>query len=719
MEGEKQKSENDAVEAKLLADAIKELNISKRNVALYSRDHPLTKESIERAFRYLQKLFESKGNIALGIAKDTLMLDGAVLDKKNPALKEFAMSLHSKGIAAITLHTTLTIEELFSFHELIMEKHTPLGPALLELAEKKGLKDIKFSPMDLSKLKFVEGVTRKDGADSTFWEDYVSGLLEGRLADEEMDTIIDNVSSEKIAGVINERIRGDGSEAACDSVIHSYLGRRGGEDRKPELFGKFLSMVDNLTAELKQRFLTRSFTAPFMDADGVEKLLGELTFNDIDRMMKVFSEQSSLLPERLKTLVDKLRTSKTDISVEIRGGGISYVDDIEIDERVLQLLKEEPDSAIGDKRYHEELKKMTENPRVRNDNMARQLEDECASEIIDRTASKIMFELLKVDSNSKEEYHQLLSSLIDLANGFIETGRFSEISEIYTTILSHSLTGTFKEEASEMIEDFFGSRTFLLKLIDAFRVWGRFNVEEVADLSRILKNSIITPLLDALAKEENTSIRRFFLDLLCRIGGDVASQAAKRLDDERWHVARNMIYLVRECNGTEYISRIRQLAKHPDEKIAMEAVKTLLHFRTADSISHIRLYLHSKNPFLREQAARLAGAYRIKEAVSFLIELLEKKDLLGADSYCKVIAVKALAEIGEPSALKILHKICDSHTLLHKAEHDKLKIEIFRSLHNYPIQDVKPLLESGLKSKIKDIKFISERLLKSVGEKRD
>ncbi|HXX54006.1 MAG TPA: hypothetical protein VEI28_05490, partial [Thermodesulfovibrionales bacterium] len=150
-----ERSQNPAVDARLLSDAIKELNISKRNVALYSRDHPLTKESIGKAFGFLQKLFGSKGNIALGIAKDTIMLDGAVMDKKNPALKEFAMSLHSKGIAAITLCTSLTIEELCIFHELMTEKDTPVGSALLELAEKKGLKDIQFSPLDLSQLKFV------------------------------------------------------------------------------------------------------------------------------------------------------------------------------------------------------------------------------------------------------------------------------------------------------------------------------------------------------------------------------------------------------------------------------------------------------------------------------------------------------------------------------------------------------------------------------------
>jgi hypothetical protein len=93
MEEEKQeKSAIDVADVRLLCDAIKELNISKRRVGLYPGDHPVTKESIGKAFLFLHNLFASKGNITLGIARDTLMINNTVLDKKNPALKEFALS---------------------------------------------------------------------------------------------------------------------------------------------------------------------------------------------------------------------------------------------------------------------------------------------------------------------------------------------------------------------------------------------------------------------------------------------------------------------------------------------------------------------------------------------------------------------------------------------------------------------------------------------------
>lgn len=715
MEEEKQeKAAIDVAELRLLCDAVKELNISKRRVGMYPSDHPVTKASIGKAFLFLQSLFASKGNITLGIARDALLINNTVLDKKNPVLKEFALTLHSKGIAAITLFTTLTLEELFSFQELITEKDTPVGPSLIEFAEKRGLRNIRLSPLDLSKFKVVEG-RRKDGSAGTFWEDYISGLMEGRIAGDDMDDIVATVSPEEIAHHINESVSGETSEKACDTVIHSYLERKDPEDRRAAFFGKFFSMVDNLTPELKKQFLTRSFAASSLHADEVERLLSDIGFDDIDRMMKVFVEQSSLLPEGLKNLVDKLKLSKVEVFEKIPGSGISYVDDIKVDEEIIKSFEEDHDREFVGNDYRTELKKMLEVPKIRNIKLTQELEEACKGEIVDRTVSEIMFELLNLESNSKEDYQKLLTSLTGFINGFIETGRFSEIAAIYNNIYSHSLTGTFREEASGMIKNFFRSRMFLLSLIDAFKVWGKYNREGAINLSRIFKKDIITPLFDLLSDEKSAADRRFFLDLLCGLGSDVTAEAAKRLEDERWYIIRNMIYLVREGDGSKFISRIRQFTKHPDERVVLEAVKTLLHFKTPDSISYIKLYLNSKDPLLREQAVRLAGTYRMKEAVPYLIALLGKVDLFGAESYYKISVVKALGEIGDPVALQLLNNIYHSQTLMYRTELENLKIEIFKSLHNYPFQDVKQLLERGLKSKIREIASLSEKLLKSSG----
>jgi hypothetical protein len=43
------------IDARLLSDAIIELNISRRNVAIYPQDHPSADRSLSRAFDFMQR----------------------------------------------------------------------------------------------------------------------------------------------------------------------------------------------------------------------------------------------------------------------------------------------------------------------------------------------------------------------------------------------------------------------------------------------------------------------------------------------------------------------------------------------------------------------------------------------------------------------------------------------------------------------------------------
>jgi len=109
--------------------------------------------------------------------------------------------------------------------------------------------------------------------------------------------------------------------------------------------------------------------------------------------------------------------------------------------------------------------------------------------------------------------------------------------------------------------------------------------------------------------------------------------------------------------------------------------------------------------------------YRVKEAVPYLLEILEKKGLFGTEWYYKISVVKALGDIGDPRALDTLTRLYQSKTMLYKSAMEELKIEIFKSLSNYPPAAVKSLLEQGLTSKEKEIKAISEKLLKHKGNR--
>lgn len=716
---EEKKQEKLPIDAKLLSEAVIELNISRRSVGLYPPEHPIAKESINRAFELLNKLFELRNSITLGIAKDTLVIDEYTLDSKNPVFSEFALSLHDKGIAAITFYSGLEAVELVSLHKLITMHEGPTGKALLDTEETKSLRHIKLNLVDLSSFSFVKDSFKPGALEPKLWEDYVYGLLQGRLADKEADSVILSIPPEQIAAIINSHVSEDASDETYDSVISTYLRRKGRLRLSKDTFDRFLLFIYNLSPELKSQFLKRALSQPPSESAEIEKILAELKEEDIQTMLEVFKERSSIIPESLMNIINKLGNIKADgkFISGLTGKAGSLADDIEIDESIVRLLEDSSDAFVSDL-YKKDLETMLKGFQADGSPLAEALQQDCSEKVVDLTLSETMLELLESDFIDSTGYLNLLTKLSELSNAFLETGRFQELSFIYNTIYSHSLSGRFKVEASSMVDHFFRSEQFISRLLDAIKFWGRNDREGAVNIARGLKYHIINPMLDALSIESDPSVRKFLLYVISTFGSDIIPEALRRLNDERWYVVRNMIYLFRECGGKRYqkphLDHIRRLARDKNQKISIEAVKTMLEFGTPDAPSYLKHYLRSKDFDLRQQAIMLSGVYKVSDVVPYLIELLEKKDIFGAELYYKIPVVKALAEIGNPKAIDPLKRLYNSKALFYRGTLDKLKVEIFRTLQNYSPDAIKPLLDLGINSKNEEIKTICNNLLKGL-----
>lgn len=703
-----ERRENLPIDVRLLSDAIIELNISRRNVGLYPPGHSMVKKSIERAFGLLMKLFELRNDITLGVVKDQLVIDEWTLDRKNPVYKDFALSLHEKDIAAITFSKGLTSEELTGFHELMTMKNPPTGMAVVQLAEEKGIIHIRLSPIDYSSLRFVEGARAEKGEENVVLEDYVYALLEGKLADDDQGLLLD-APPEEIAGLLNNALPEDAGGESYDRVITAYLKQKGHQGLSRKSFEKFISFVNNLNPALKRQFLSRTFSHHTVDTAEIEALLEEMSSEGFQNIAEFFTKHSSMIPEALKNVMDKLASIKEDKAygfdklIEHE----AVIDDIEIDEHFMKLFAEDHFKSFVSDEYQRELTAMmTHTPEEIH--RLDELRQDCTVEMIDSVATDTLIELLQSGEPTAEFSDNLNSRFREFVEEFVETGRFREVRDIYD-----SLAHVDDEAAMEKAELMFHDREFTSGLVENLKLWGRKNREQATDLAKAMKPLLVGPLFDALLEEGNASTRKFLLSILSELGTEAVDEAVKRLADGRWFVLRNMLYLIRMCNGVEHAPLVRKFAGHENPKVGMEAVRTLLHFGAPDTGPLLAPYMESEDPEVRDWAVRLAGTYRLREALPHLTRLLEKKDILGPGADEKIAVIRALGKIGDEAAIGPLIKIYKAKTFLHKDYFDELRVEIFRNLGGYPRDALKPLLELGLGSKNKEIRSVSKRLLEA------
>ena len=134
---------------------------------------------------------------------------------------------------------------------------------------------------------------------------------------------------------------------------------------------------------------------------------------------------------------------------------------------------------------------------------------------------------------------------------------------------------------------------------------------------------------------------------------------------------------------------MRKFVKHKDRRVWSEAMRALFAYKSKYAIPLLREHLGSENLDDREIALRIASTYSVKEVAPILIEFLGKKDVLGSGAYDKAAVVKALGEIGDPGAVPLLDKLLHTKPLLFKGTHEQLRLEIYKSLAGYHLEDMR------------------------------
>ena len=699
------------LDAQILSDAIIELNISRRNVTVYPRGHPSVETSLNHAFDHLQKLFELRPEITLAIAKDTLIIDDYFLDRKNPVYREFALHLSRMNIAFVTFISGLTKDELYEFHRLLSEGARDMpSEDLKEALKGPGLIHIKAGFIDYDAFSFHEGKKEEETREEHLWERYVYGLLEGTLQTGDIPDLVQEIPPEILAGLMNRTVTNDLKEESYDRVITSYMKKSSERTFSSKDLKRLMDFIDGLKPELKKQFLSSAFKNISKDMEAAEKSLKDVEVDKIIELLSTINEQKVAIPDALKNLLDKFSKLNPDGTLSLISGGSIIVDDIFLSPDVMGLLIEGDFEKFVTDKYQKEIRKVSEfdTSEIIVEEL-KELKKACSDEHVERDFNQIILELISSDVISEEEYSQFITTLKEQAVNFISTGQYGIVLRTLRVMESNIEAKRFPDTTSGVYQ-YFDSPEFVSQFIDSLRITGRQVREEAFLLCDYYGDGIIPPLMDALIEEDSQMVRRFFIALITKFGGRAVPETIKRLGDSRWFVKRNMLFILRECGGEDVLPLVRTYRYHKNPKVVFEAIKCLLKFGDSSGIVALRKHLTSEDSDVVEQAIALSGSHRVKETVPELIRMLRKKSISGADFHEKIPVVKALGQIGDPGALTALRDILSTKSLFYKGAVDKLKEEIYMTLKNYPYEDVKDLIEEGIKSRNEQIREESLRL---------
>jgi len=713
------------LDTRLLSEAIIELNISRKNVGIYPPGHIQITKSIDRAYELLQKLFDIRNEMTLGVAKDTLLVGQDYLDQKNPVYRDFALSMNQQEIAAVTFVRGLEKEELVSFHQILATKPEDIRASggIIRVIADAHITHIRIQIIDYRSFHVTEEqeIVRSQGklagekSGSSLWQDFVSHLSAGTLAGPEGQGVsirdVTQIDPADLARLLNERkLDSNAALQSYDRIISDHMRERAEKKQltheESATLGNINKLLQDLHPELRKQFLSVAFRNISTHATTIapDDLLGGFQDDMVIDMLRQASDEGKEISPTLTGLLGKLTKAhaqsaamqealRTKLAPEEEHGETPLI----LPEHMEKLFDREMYEDFVAEDYEAMLRRLTQDARTSREQFslevfAKTLEDDYLDFQIGRALLAFMEENIDED-----DYKELSQKLIALMPSFLQTGNFFLLWDFYETLRKHTTEKSIKgiREDAQEARKAFADPAFRAKALEAFELWMKDKGQDAAGFIQSLGVETVPGLLDIFSRDESVGGKRVVVNILCTFGEPAVREAHKRLRDPRTHYVRNLLIFLRKAGYQASIPYIRPLLQHQNQTVRMEALNTLLRLKDPNAIKILGNLIESPDSDIAFRAISLAGQYRVAGVIPELLSKIKRAILFETDYKENEEIIRVLGEIGDPIAIPDLEKLARTSWTLYPRSLMRMKETLFESLERYPQKSVTPLLKIG------------------------
>lgn len=720
------------LDLKILSAFIYELNITRRYALSYPLNHPIITNASDKVIHQLEKLLESQPAVTLGIARNVLLFNSGVLDRKNPVYSDLAGYLFAHGIAAITFSRKMTGEELIRMFKTLGAGGDAVrdqGGAVM-LLQDAGITGIQVKEIDYGSFRVTEetaitapGKNVLEHESAALWCRFVEGVMHGNLDSSGQGiTSTEQIDPERLADFLNQRGAhpADSSDSSYGTAIASFMRQVDRENLAStydaESIQKLGKFVTKLSPELRRQFLQSSFDS-LQGGDTAKKLLSQFPDEVILDALSDVNDKGSHLSQGVVNLLQIIAKTGKGSEQAKKSMAIPNLSQDELSHKLKDIFREDEPSRYITDSYRSTLQSIASIERfsVLAADELQELSGQLRSFPVESRISDVILQIM--DTELEDEDAQVLQdNLMDLCEVFLDTGDYRSLAKVHMHISMKCHGGTFGIlPIHEAIYARFMEPEFHEEILDGLTLWGKSKYEEVKALILTVGAPFVEPLTLRLAEESGMSLRHFYLDCLYEIGDAAKEAAILKLNDKRWYVVRNMVILLRRFGDPGVLRYFRAIAEHSHPKVRHEVIRTLYAFHHAEADHLLQKEFRSSDHEIVLTAIQLAEKSRNPGTLECLRNILTIKLIAAAEYELKHAAVKTLGKIANPAILPDLERILNQKSLFASTLLKRLKTDIVLSLENYRVSDVRSLLEKLSQSDTEELALAADDVLKRIG----
>ncbi len=689
------------LDTKVLSELIYALNIARRHILAYPAGHPVIAAAADKLLGLFPKMIEFRSEITIGIARDTLLVGGQVLDSSNPIYRDFAVNLFNAKVASLTINKDANANEICRFFEILRYKPEELADRgglhrVLILSDIKGIsaQGVDFGAFHAKEVEKIHAPKSKLVEDETvvLWKSFVNGLVAGTLDPEGEKLSPDaQLDPELLAEIMNREESAEGQNLVrnYEEAITSFLKETDRDKLQSEAcqetLGRLGDLVSSLKPELRRRFLNSTLKSCSDRQDVAGEVLGHLPQAQILEAMELVDTDQLEVPRALMDVLGKLGQHKGSDTGGSRVAGERDRTSDETANLLGQLFSADQADQFVPEDYQDALAVLAaaESLPGLDRKQVEELVGTMEGHNVERQFSNVMIDLLDrgVDAVTAKAISRNMEELIVY---FLETGDFLALISVHDHLSAHARKdSSYFDTPGKSALRVYETGEFVEHVLDGLDTWGKSQYGAIKNLIKRVRGPFVDPLLERLVEEPSMSKRRLFMECLQIVGKDARNQIEARLHDRRWFFVRNLVILMRSMNDSTVLQPLGRLVGYANDKVQFEVMRTFLHFNDPRADRYLLKELDSNDPGVLLNAARLAANSNSSDVARKLSEILNRKLLKEADENIKGVVIKSLAEMALPEALPALGRFLHGRSLMQSLKGNSLKVEAVKSLCRY------------------------------------
>ena len=595
-----------AEQATSLAEFARAAKAAARAVTLYPGTHPAIQASLGRVVAAAARL-AAAGDVTLAIEPDRITIDGRAATKPDPAVGELADLLHSRLVGTLRLERDADVTDWLVFllvlarnaDELIAEGGIGKAWALANRGR-----------FEIHEIDYAEVLRERAGGQTAEWDQIIANCLQGDgvdLDEATITTLLDVAGDPERFGDFLSRLQDAGGPdtkvgaraAALLRIIRGLVDRmtRDAPDGLDAMLRSVAQATSKLTPDMMLAMLSQRD-----QGTGEGEMVGAIVDRMNDRTIATFvagnivAERGATgrLAQAFEALVpdtahrgEVLDAAREEVAQSPLGDESGFQ---ELWQNAASMLMNYSDKPYVSAEYARELSEARtqaiEVDRISDDPPER-VQGWLAS--VDEDAVRRLDLLLLLDLLRLETDHiqwrgitTLVTSQIERLTLLGDARSARELLEPMTREAGPEGREAFRPEAELALERL-SAGPLVRHVVLHLRKVDDAEVEPFAALCRTLGASVIRPLAESLASEENNRAVRRLRELLVSYGA-AGRQAVEQLKHSRNPaVRRTAIDLLRVFGGREALPELASMLDDADPQVQRDSIRAIMQIATEEA----------------------------------------------------------------------------------------------------------------------------------------